>query len=220
MKRGGEEVDYASLEGRVICVEGNIAVGKTTLLTGIEAILKRNDVTAWAPEEEVDARLMGWFYEDPKKFQPLFQQRMMLGRIEILEETRRRKEKADCAILLDTGLLREYAFSEANKNMGYFEQKSYDRHIDNVECLVEDLGLGDDLVDRVVFLDSDEDRCMSNSLIRKRKGETLDIGYLRELKACYEKNILGSGYRVLRFDCTGSFPDPANVLEEIVKTIR
>jgi len=190
------------LLGKIVCVEGNIATGKTTFvhnmkneLAGFVASLKVEIVS-----EVIDESLLSKFNAEPKEFAYEVQDYMLQSRIEAIRNASLLSDSG-ALVLMDTGILREFVFSNANMTMGNLTKEEQWELWNKFTKLHDELGKL--LPDAIVLLDCTSLRCMENIKLRNRANETtLSLKYIEEI---------GKWYNIGREDTGKSLNSPASV---------
>lgn len=164
----------------VVTVEGNIGVGKSTLLDKLAAELTRQTKQRWVSfKEEVDTdptfqALLKAFTEDPKAHRVAFQNYMTDLRHGIGKSL-----KAGTNYILERSLLSDLVFSEANA-MGPDGDRS---HIDRIhEALTDYVS-----IDTVLYLQADPKACYMRMMQRGREAEKgTDLSYIEHIAKCHD----------------------------------
>jgi deoxyadenosine/deoxycytidine kinase len=174
------------MTGKIVCIEGNIATGKTTFIQNLKKELEiktngRQDFKIL--EERIDYELLKLFNSDPKSYGYQFQRVMMHNRLETLELAGKMK-KEGIMVIMDTGILRELAFSLANFQRSNMNQEEYNNHVSDFWTKFKNMEEID--IDHIVLLDSNPETCKNNIMIRNRLNEkNLEMGYLETLQKCH-----------------------------------
>lgn len=151
--------------GTTVCIDGNIAVGKTTFARNLaftfSSILELN-VTIL--EEQTDEFVRKQFNENPAEWAYLFQLVMMSNRLKMSKQADMAREE-NRVVIIDTGLTREIAFSKANMRMGNIKPEDFNSHMKTFERAHTELG--SPMPDFIIHLEASSNRCISN--INKRQ---------------------------------------------------
>lgn len=206
-----------SLRGLVICVEGNIAVGKTTLLKTLEKEAEKQEISVIIIEEEIDTVLLEKFNADPKKYSREFQDTMMRMRISNMVRAKD-LSTLENVVFLDTGLMREIAFSRANLDSGHMTQREYDEHMRLFSKELKDKNCS--MPDLIIVLDYPVDKCIENIKKRNRLNEImLKRAYLEDIRECHlsaQKHPIFLGYDgFITIYVTTDYPEMRDVLKSI-----
>ena len=168
-----------------ICIEGNIAVGKSTIIEKFEKKLCEIGYNVHVLKEEIDYDLLEKFNNDPKKYASEFQISMMKQRLKNADKVNKIliKEKK-CLVLMDTGILREIVFSKVNFDQGNMTSKEYDEY---KELFTKKYNEINNPVPRLtIILDCSVNFTMKNIISRGRDGEEkLTKPYLKCIKDEY-----------------------------------
>lgn len=205
------------LVGKVVCIEGNIAVGKTTLLTSLATEAMNQCISVICIEENIDRTLLEKFNAEPSKYSLQFQEAMMKMRMYGMEYAKK-ASRPDNIVFLDTGLLREIVFSEANMETGYMTMEEYAEHKNSFNREFERIGkLFPDLI---ILLDCSVDKCIENIKKRKRINEVkLEREYLEKLRECHlgvtKNSIFGAYTGFIVVDVSDDYPDVKMIVNEI-----
>lgn len=205
------------LVGKILCIEGNIATGKTTLIKTLVDQLcdMEHPIRFKLLEEKVDEKLLSEYVSNPRENGAKFQRHMMLARMNSMKLADEYKKKG-FFVIMDTGLVREYAFSLANYNQKNMTLEEYKQHIQSTHLAHKEIGSPEP--DYVFLLDSDPQRCKRNILRRNRVNESeYTIEYLRELReahiSCVNGQLPNTMVKVVLLDC--EYADPNDVWDWI-----
>jgi len=210
------------LKGKILCIEGNIATGKTTLVNRIKEkmpnILPLLQVEIVA--ESIDESILSEFNAEPKTFAYKIQDYMLQRRVEAIARAKFLAKQGKC-VIMDTGGLREYVFSNANKNMGNLTEEQrlflwnkFTKLHDETNNAVPNI---------IVLLVCTSLVCMDNIKHRNRTNETaLSIDYIEEIRRLYEfavtipeesLNSKGQACRIVSVDVTNDYADADSVID-------
>jgi len=180
-----ELLESNALKGKVMCVEGNIATGKTTLISALLYDLNLCQVNVKVLEEQIDQTLLEKFNSDPKKYGLELQDSMMRKRIQAMK-TAQEYKKTDHFVIMDTGFIREKAFTLANYKQKNLTQSEFIEHEKVFLDLHKEIGMP--VPDCIIILDCSPQRCKVNINIRNRVNEReLSITYLDELRKAHKQ---------------------------------
>lgn len=172
--------------GKIICVDGGIGVGKTMLCNDMVKFMNDISLPVVVVPESINTFLLTKFNTDQKPLALAVQYDMMMKRISSLLKAMEAAEEGK-VVILDTGILRDIAFAEANYKMGNFTQSQYE----NVMAALKDLYTHRILPDYILLLDTnDVDKCKENIAERNRTGEDqLPREYLTAILDCYRGSV-------------------------------
>jgi len=214
-----------------VFIEGAIATGKSTLAKELQARLSTIPgvlLVDFFPEI-IDSQLLERFNKNPKAYEVLFQNQMIINRamkrviakektdafaqdylnkdnVRTLLTTNAQEKKI--INLFDTGYLSDKAFILANRNSQYITEDTY-KHLLKTErlsnCTIgSKLGL---LPTHIILLEASEDVCLRNIKQRSRPSEhQITKEYLSDLKGAYNVHVhdaIEAGFRILIMPVTG-----------------
>jgi hypothetical protein len=110
---------WASLEGLVIEVEGNIGSGKSTITGAMKN--SRNQVSEYSSEvfcETISNNFLGAFYSDSRRFSFAFQMYVLTIRLYQMEEAGRQAKVEGKMVFLDRSTIGDAVFALLNHKMG------------------------------------------------------------------------------------------------------
>lgn len=209
--------EMESLKGKIICIEGNIAVGKTTLIQTMAEEATRQNIGVVVIAEYIDEALLERFNDQPRVYGFAFQEAMMKMRINNMKKSRS-ASRPENIVLMDTGLLRELAFSSANYAIGHMTWEEYSAHMAKFRAQFEEVkNMKPDLF---LIIDCPVDRCMLNIKKRNRANEIkLERTYLEKLrechKACTEDPLLEGYDKFIIVSIVSEYPKMQDVMNEI-----
>lgn len=213
-----------ALGNRVICVEGGIGVGKTTFVTNLYSHIESNyGIPVETIPECIDKCLLERFIENPNLFASLFQESMAYKRLFSACVAREKKSK-DGVLLLDTGILREIAFVNANLKIGNLTKEYKDAHMKLFEMVHE--SLDSPSPDIVILLDCNGNKCLDNVMKRKRSNEDkYSVQYLQticdEYRNGLDHHLMKKVPITIRLDVSEQhISDMAYILTKIVQEIK
>ncbi len=145
------EEDYKKFIGKIITLEANIAVGKSTLGKSLCQFLERKGLSVFFFPEQIPKKLFKMYTkgpEDMKRYAFPFQVIVARDRKQTLKEAIRMAKKGK-TVIIDRGLLGDYAFAYMQRQAGFFTDDEFEAYLEMVQ-------LGDILDDPsllTVFLD-------------------------------------------------------------------
>jgi deoxyadenosine/deoxycytidine kinase len=168
---------------RIISLDGNIGVGKTTLLDHIrnrfpDVIIVKEPVDVWTHlKDEQGSSLLELFYKDKKRYAFTFQQAAMLSRLLLLQKAVA-EAKPGSLILTERSVLTDrHVFAEmlhAAGDLSKLEKDLYDQWYDAFAAQLPIAGL--------VYITTSVDTAFERIQTRAREGEaTISKEYLKAL---------------------------------------
>jgi deoxyadenosine/deoxycytidine kinase len=176
----------------IIAIEGNIGVGKSTLLAnlkqqfaehGIRAVFMPEPVDVWSTvTDETGETILSKYYADPAKYAFSFQIMAYTTRLTALR--RIIQENPDCDVIVCERSL------EADNNI-FAKMLFDDKMIEYVQYGVYSLLYGDTAkeyaTNGIVYLRADPAKCRERIQRRQRNGEGgISLDYLKKCDAYYE----------------------------------
>jgi len=172
--------------------------------------------------ESIDTEMLKKFNENPRKYSSMFQEVMKIGRLKNADAMEGLKSQGDSVIFIDTGIVREIAFSAANFSMEYMSEAYFKAHMQTFQQVL--LDIGHPVPDYIILLDASGDRCMENIKKRSRSNESLlEKKYLDSLTREH-RNALQ--HELIKGKCVTQIvgvehnyaTDIINILSNLVKT--
>jgi len=125
-------------------------------------------------------------------------------------------------VLLDTGVMREIAFSTANRTRKNIDEESYQAHMKCFTSAFESIGCP--LPDVIILLNCSVDRAMSNMKKRNRSNEALiSEDYMESIRSHYlsaaEHDLIRGKTKVITLDVSDSYA-PLTVLDSMVRALK
>ena len=161
---------------KIIFIEGNIGVGKTTLINKIIGKLKKDDVDCCVFLEPVEKwkLLLDKFAKDPKKYHfPV--QNMVLDHFHDVNMQISKLQNKEIIIVERSALSSKYVFTKQGTDKGSITKEQY-------KLLSERFNKIKKKPDLHILLDASYETCFKRIKIRGRKCEAdLPIEYIQEL---------------------------------------
>jgi len=202
--------------GLRVAVEGNMGVGKSTLLPRLRDVLPGDwDVLCERADEDPEFKtLLADFYKDPNK-QPQFQSWITNRRLSDFKKL----ENNPQIILFERSFLGEVVFCHANLIR---HEKPDGTHINFFYNSLN--ALKHCRYDVVVYLKASPERCFERMQHRGRDAEkTVQLEYARYLHACYEAHLPETARMMniplLTIDWE-NFGEPELIRDEMVKLLK
>jgi deoxyadenosine/deoxycytidine kinase len=168
--------------GLRVAVEGNMGVGKSTLLPRLRDVLPGDwDVLCERADEDPEFKtLLADFYKDPNK-QPQFQSWITNRRLREFKQLDGNPQN----ILFERSFLGEVVFCHANLIRHEKPDGSYISFFYNSLNALKQCRY-----DAVVYLKASPERCFERMRYRARDAETgVEFEYMRYIHACYEAHL-------------------------------
>ena len=168
---------------RIISLDGNIGVGKTTLLDHIQkrfpdVIIVKEPVDAWSQlKDEQGSSLLELFYKDKRRYAFTFQQAAMLSRLLLLQKAVA-EAKPGSLILTERSVLTDrFVFAEmlkASGDLSKLEKDLYEQWYNAFATQLPIVG--------IVYITTSVDTAFERIKTRGREGEaTISKEYLKAL---------------------------------------
>ena len=219
------------MKNTMICIEGNIGSGKSTLMKALRARLPESinerpiifmdePVDAWAKIHDDDGKTMlELFYDDPPKHAFAFQ---MLAFISRQNELKQAFERNPSAIFVSerSVFTDKEVFAKLNYDNGNIATPHYAIYTSWFESL--HAGYTPDRTG-LIYIGTDSDECAARAAARARKGEAaIEPSYLRQCGAAHDAWIDSTPLPVLRLtgDETGHGGLDDTTLNTIVRFIE
>jgi deoxyadenosine/deoxycytidine kinase len=197
-----------------ICIDSNIAGGKTTQLNLLEKKLNQTDFIFNIYKEEVNKwQEEGWlnkFYEDMKKNSFGFQMRVLLSQI---QQGKSFNPNNDIIISERSPLTNRHVFSEILLEDGDLQNIEYDlfnKYFDNFAWIP----------DFIIYIYVPPNICLERVLKRNRGSENLiPLDYLEKLDKKYDELLKNHQNKVYRIDGTQSVEIINNQIINIINNL-
>jgi deoxyadenosine/deoxycytidine kinase len=194
-----------------ICIDSNIAGGKTTQLNLLEKELNKTDFIFKIYKEEVSKwQEEGWlnkFYEDMKKNSFGFQMRVLLSQI---EQGKSFNLNNDIVISERSPLTNRYVFGEIlfeDGDLQPLEYNLFNKYFDNFAWIP----------DIIIYIYVPPNICLERVLKRNRGSENLiSLDYLEKLDNKYDELLKNHQNKVYRIDGTDSVEEINNQIINII----
>lgn len=189
-----------------ICIEGNIAAGKSQLCENLKVEISKlfPDVEVIILPEIINQELLAKFDNDPETYALEFQETMCRSRVNrLIEAYQGVINGADLPdrkliFLMDTGPLREIAFTRANEAFNRISKDVANEHLSRFEktlnekedeirkSLNESKKKFSIMPEVMILLDANPYDCNDNKIRRGRKSEEkLTLKYLNQLRRAH-----------------------------------
>ena len=177
------------LGGKTLVIEGNISVGKSIFMERLAQYLEENNVFQKVNQfkEKIPIEILERFDKDKKKYSLFFQATMMINRLTQTSLALEKKDENEFNIV-DTGILRELAFSLSNKNMGFMTELEYNSHMNYFNVLFE--SLRKPIPHFLLLLEANPEKLLERIKRRSRSGENeLEREYLIDLTNSHKEEM-------------------------------
>lgn len=196
-------------------IEGNIASGKTTLMSALEGNsdfqLQYEPVEEWTytNEREGTPNLLLKFYEDPVTYAASFQ-RIVLATYHAMHDT----ECSAPISIFDRSLHSSQVFREILLEDGYISQHIYDELQMYYEALASSSNCDADLV---IYLKTTPSKCFQRVMNRKRPEENrITLAYLTRLHIAHEEWMVQHPFSMVTIN--GDLP-PQEIRDRVIRVI-
>lgn len=171
---------FKNLKEKVIILEGNIGVGKTSLGNSIEKYLNSIDIPCKFFKEFVNEKLLGQYVNNMEKYSYTYELMMLTTRIFIYKAAVEYAKSGGVAVI-DRSIIGDYAFGYLQKKRGYISEDEWDMliHVLEGEKLMEP--------DCIIFLNCDPDVAYKRTCSRNSEAEkNYDPNYFVLVKEAYD----------------------------------
>ncbi len=172
-----------SLRGKIICIEGPIGIGKSTLGKSLEQYLNSNGIEAIFYTEPFNQKMLEQFLSDQPKYAYAFQLYMLTRRQVVFVQAIHQAQMGKTCII-DRSLIGDLVFANL--------QNIYNNMTD------EDFGVYREIYDQfkeynpdiIIYLNSSIEKQLERIRIRNRnKEDTYQLDYLNDLNKIYLKTL-------------------------------
>jgi len=174
----------------IIAIEGNIGAGKSTLLKhleqafGVKAAFMPEPVDIWTTIKDASGEhILSKFYADPAKYAFPFQIMAYSTRLAMLRKTI--EDHPECEVIICERSLEadSHIFAKMLYEDGMIEDINYQIY----RRLYADTS-ANYVMDGVVYLDADAEKCMERVVKRGREGESkISVEYLAKCRKYYNE---------------------------------
>jgi deoxyadenosine/deoxycytidine kinase len=179
---------------KIICIEGNIGVGKTTILNKLKELninyIIPESVDIWQNyKDDNNKDIFTLYYNNPEKYAYLFQNFVLNSFIENFLEYNK-KYKNSILIFERSFYSIRNVFIETlylEKNLTKLEYKIFNKTFELITNLLNNYDI------QIIYLQTDPLICMDRIINRKRTGEeNITLKYLEKLHKFYEEWLLNN----------------------------
>jgi deoxycitidine kinase len=208
---------------KIISVEGNIGVGKSTFISILKNKWPNCDIVSEPIElwkdltNEDNKNILQMFYEDINRWSYTFQNLACITRMMKIED---KINESNCEyIFLDRSLATDkHVFEKMlfeNNNMNLIEHKMY-----NLWCDFYDKYVRNSKNYTYIYLKCDPNICLNRIKKRGRsEEESINLKYLEDLNKYHDEWLLNNKNAIV-IDCNESFEEDENKQEEFINLIR
>ena len=206
-------------------IEGNIGVGKSTLLKNIKhtlgnyynnmpIIYLQEPVELWENiKDKNNENILEKFYKDNKKYSFSFQMMALISKLEylnnIIDKYRECIVISDRSVFTDKNIFAKMLYD--SDNMEEINYKIYNRWFDHYTKKVELTG--------IIYLHSNPEICFKRIKERNRKGEIISLEYLTKCHQ-YHELWLNTEKDILFVDATVNKTEEGDVYDQHIKNIK
>jgi len=197
----------------VVAVDGNIGVGKSSMLDKLAGkkfpfkhVVLKEPVEQWQQMRDEKGSIIERYYSDMERYSFLFQTYAMLTRARKMVEVL--KEGNDVVVFVERSLLTDRTiFAQASADAGRLDAIEWAVYKELFELTTKELSLD---VDAFLYMRAPPETCLDRVGLRKRPGEeNITIEYLRELHARHENWLATGNPDVLVVECDTDMDDGA-----------
>jgi len=199
--------------GKIICLEGNISAGKTTLTKQLGNLINYKVYL----EPTISNPYLSLFYQNPKKYALKMQLWLLRQRFLTYMEAVKYNYTTGKGVILDRSIFSDWVFAERGRLDENISPEGFISYMNLRESMLEKLPKPD----LVIYVDVLPKECYRRIAIRARECETtIPLVYLEGLHDCYEKlinNMQKESINVERLNWN-NFGDTSAVVELLSKS--
>lgn len=168
--------------GKLICIEGNIGAGKSTLCVQLAREMNAEAVL----EPVLDNPYLEKYYADPKRYALEMQFWLMSKRFELHEKAIRHIWRTGQSVIMDRSIYGDWVFAKKNWIDGNIDDVGYAAYMHHREVMNRYL-----MAPHVVlFLEAAPEKCLDRIAERDRECEQkIPIDYLRGLELLHKELV-------------------------------
>lgn len=210
---------------RLISIEGNIASGKTTLLTRLKKRYETDDRVTFVQEpvsewegirDRSGAGMLAKYYANQQKYAFAFQMMAYISRLSLLRKALR--SGAEVIITERSVLTDKYVFAHMLHADGLLEDVEYAIYTRWFDEFLEEMPSPE-----VVYVRTDPETCAHRLSVRAREGEVVPLKYLRNVHGRHEDWLMQHDsqmqYRTLTINATPDITETPYVVDEWLSEI-
>lgn len=169
--------------GKIVCIEGNIGAGKSTVCKMMDEYLKSNGIETVMYPEPFNQKMLEQFLSNQWKYAYSFQLYMLTRRQVCFVQALQQKKEGKCCII-DRSLMGDYVFATVQVELGNMTKDEFEIYRDVYESFNEFKP------DLTIFLEADVDVVINRIVKRDRNGEDkYNINYLNVVNNVYKREI-------------------------------
>jgi deoxyadenosine/deoxycytidine kinase/ribonuclease HI len=210
---------------RLISIEGNIASGKTTLLTRLKQRYETDHRVTFVPEpvsewegirDRSGAGMLAKYYANQQKYAFAFQMMAYISRLSLLRKALR--SGAEVIITERSVLTDKYVFAHMLHADGLLEDVEYAIYTRWFDEFLDEMPPPE-----VVYVRTDPDTCAHRLSVRAREGEVVPLNYLRNVHGRHEDWLMQQKshmqYRTLTINATPDITKTPHVVDNWLSEI-
>ena len=190
----GEQETKVSEKPKIICIEGNVGVGKSTLLNAIQKVIDEEEIgdvmifkepiELWNGITDGTHTILELFYQNPSKYALVFQTLVALTTIRELQRITKEHPEVKVIICERSLLSSQMVFAESLREEGALKEFEYEVYRE----LFRDQEVEWMYPEETIYLKADPATCLLRVRERKREGEQrIDLKWLMDYERYYEK---------------------------------
>ena len=191
----GEQETKIPEKPKIVCIEGNVGVGKSTLLNAIQKVIdeeKISDVIVfkeplelWNSITDGTHTILELFYQNPSKYALVFQTLIALTTIRELQRIVREHPEVKVIICERSLLSSQMVFAESLKEDGALKEFEYEVYR---ELFRDQQDIDWMYPEETIYLRTDPATCLQRVRERQREGEQrIDLKWLMDYQRYYER---------------------------------
>jgi deoxyadenosine/deoxycytidine kinase len=191
----GEQETKVYEKPKVVCIEGNVGVGKSTLLNAIQKVIDEGEISdvmifkepleLWNSITDGTHTILELFYQNPSKYALAFQTLIALTTIRELQRLVREHPEVKVIICERSLLSSQMVFAESLREEGALKEFEYEVYRE----LFRDRQEIDWMYpEETIYLRTDPATCLQRIRERQREGEQrIDLKWLMDYQRYYER---------------------------------
>jgi deoxyadenosine/deoxycytidine kinase len=197
---------------KVICVDGPIGAGKSTLIEmlskklngkidDLRILFSPEPIEEWRNVGKKKLNILQKFYDDKERYSFTFQFNAFISRISQVEKMIEKEKDFDFVLFIERGIFSDrYIFAELLYELGFLQEIEWEVY----KQIFDFLSKKSFKIDGYLYLNYDSDTCIEREKERNREEEkNVDEFYLREVCEKYQKVIRineEKGENILKID--------------------
>ena len=178
----------------IISIDGNIGSGKSTLIELLKCHYKGDVVVLEEPvniwnnivDDKSNEDIITKFYKNKMKYAFSFQILALISRIKMIKKIV--SENPNIVIIVERSIMTDrYVFCKMLYDEGYINDIEYKVYLSIFDEFINDMPISG-----VIYLYADSKTCYRRILSRDRKGEDVDIEYLKKCESYHNKWLKSS----------------------------